>query len=113
MTAAPHWSPMDDATHDLLALVADPDRVPGRDAVDAFLAACRRDARANGGMVSVNRVRSLLSDAQIPPRRYSALWAAFTGEGKPMRRTEVWELSTDTAGGNSGKPTFLRQWVES
>jgi hypothetical protein len=108
----PHFSTADEATYDLLALVADPDRSTGRDAVEAFLAACRRDARANGGLVSVNRVRSLLTDAQIPPRRYSSLWSAFTGPGKPMRRTDVWELNTDRAGRNSGKPTFLREWVD-
>ena len=112
MTAQPHYSHADEAAYDLLALVADPERATGRDAVSAFLAACRRDARANGGMVSVNRVRDLLADAQIQPRRYSSLWSAYTGPGKPMRRTDVWELNTDTKGRNAGRPAYLRKWVE-
>lgn len=109
---APHFAPADEATYDLLALVADPDRATGRDAVEAFLAACRRDARANGGLVSTNRVRALLADAQIPPRRYSSLWSHFTGEGKPMRRTDAWELNTDVAGRNAGRPSIVRRWVD-
>jgi hypothetical protein len=111
MTTQPTWSRLDEATADLLTLVADPEHPVGRDAVDAFLAACRRDARANGGMVSSQRVRSLLTGAQIPARRYSALWAAYTGPGKPMRRTDVWELNTDKAGRNAGRPSILRTWV--
>jgi hypothetical protein len=33
--------------------------------------------------VSVNRVRELMSAAQIQPQRYSSLWSAFTGEVCP------------------------------
>lgn len=109
---APHFAPADEATYDLLALVADPDRATGRDAVEAFLAACRRDARANGGVVSVNRVRDLMSAAQIQPQRYSSLWSAFTGDGKPMRRIEdAWEINLDKKGRNHGKPLALREWI--
>lgn len=112
MTAAPNWSPLDDATADLLSLIADPDRATGRDAIDAFLAACRRDAMANGGVVSTNRVRDLMSDAQIQPQRYSSLWAEFTGEGRPMRVVkDAWEINLDKKGGNYGKPAKLREWV--
>jgi hypothetical protein len=112
-SAAPIFAPADEATYDLLALVADPDRATGRDAVEAFLAACRRDARANGGMVSVNRVRDLMSAAQIQPQRYSSLWAEFTGEGKPMRKIEgSWETNLDKRGRNYGKPLPMREWVD-
>ena len=66
--SAPQWSPADDETYDLLSVVADPHPIVGVDATDTFLAACRRDAMANAGLVSVNRVAALLADADIPPR---------------------------------------------
>ena len=111
MTTQPQWSPLDDETADLLSLVADPDRPVGRDAVAAFLAACEADAHNHGGEVSVNRVRARLVDADIPARRYSSLWAAFTGDGKPMVRTGQWESCSGSASGNDGRPYPKRRWV--
>lgn len=111
MTAQPHWGPADDETYDLLTLVADPARPVGRDAVVAFLAACKADAHRNGGMVSVNNVRALLADADIPPRRLSALWSQFTGEGRPMRKSGQWEVCSGSTSGNDGRPFPLRWWV--
>jgi hypothetical protein len=111
------WLPVDDDTADLLALVADEHRIPGADVPALFLAACKRDADAHGGLVSVNRVRALLADADIPPRRYSALWAHFTGIGKPMVKAirpdlePVWETCKGSTSGNDGRPFQLRRWV--
>jgi len=108
---APQFAPITDDTADLLTLVADVDRPIGADAPALFLAACRRDAEAHGGEVSVNRVRALLADADIPPRRYSSLWAAFTGRGKPMRKSGGWETCEGSASGNDGRPFQRRVWV--
>lgn len=109
--SAPTWSPVDDATADLLTLVADEDSPIGRDVPAMFLAACERDARAHDGCVSVNRVRSLLADVDINPRRYSSLWSAFTGRGKPMVKTGEWETCSGSESGNDGRPFVLRRWV--
>lgn len=84
----PPFAPVDEPTADLLTLVADTEHPVGRDAVEAFLAACKADADSHGGLVSVNRVRARLADQQIDPRRYSSLWSAFTGKGKPMRKAD-------------------------
>lgn len=108
MSAQPRWEPTDSA--DLLTLVADVDHPVGRDVPALFLEACEADASAHGGIVSVNRVRERLVDADIPPRRYSALWAAFTGRGKPMVK-DGWETCSGSTSGNDGRPFPLRRWI--
>jgi hypothetical protein len=115
--SAPTWSPVDDATADLLTLVADVDRPVGHDVPALFLAACQADAEAHDGLVSVNRVRARLADADIPPRRYSALWAHYTGAGKPMVKAhwsdgeQIWETCSGSTSGNDGRPFPLRRWI--
>lgn len=94
-----------------LSLVADPDAPVGRDAVAVFLAACEADADRHNGMVSVSRVRALLADADIPPKRLSAFWSHFTGPGRPMRRTGRWEVCEGSPSRNNGKPYPVRRWV--
>jgi hypothetical protein len=121
MTAI-HFAPADEDTYDLLAAVAEPHPAIGADAPALFLAACKRDAETHDGLVSVNRVRALLADSDIPPRRYSALWAHFTGPGKPMRKATqfnsftqmvepLWETCAGSTSGNDGRPFQLRRWV--
>lgn len=109
--SAPAFAPADEETYDLLSAVAEPHPVIGADVPGLFLAACKRDAEIHGGFVSVNRVRALLVDADIPPRRYSALWAHFTGEGKPMVKADTWETCSGSTSGNDGRPFRLRRWV--
>lgn len=111
MTAQPQWSPVDDETSDLLTLVADVDHPVGSDAPGLFLDACRRDAAAHDGIVSVNRVRTLMAEADVEPQRYSAFWAAFTGRDKPMVKTDGWEVCEGSTSGNNGRPFPLRRWV--
>lgn len=112
MTAQPHWSPTDDDTADLLTLVATGSLVTQSDLdVDAFLDACRRDAMAHDGLVSVNRVRALMSDRDIEHHRYSAFWSRFTGQGRPMVKADGWETCEGSASGNDGRPYRLRRWV--
>jgi len=109
--SAPQFAPIGEDVADLLTLVADVTSPIGADAPALFLAACRRDAEAHGGEVSVNRVRALLADADIPPRRYSSLWAAFTGHGKPMRKVGGWDVCEGSTSGNDGRPFQRRVWV--
>lgn len=108
---APQFSPVDDETYDLLTIVADAERVVGRSDVDAFLAACRKDAMAHDGIVSVNRVRALLSDQDIEHHRLSSFWSTFTGRGKPMVKTGQWETCSGSPSRNDGRPFALRRWV--
>ena len=108
---APSFSTIDEPTQDLLALVADVDRTTGRDVPALFLAACEADAAAHGGLVSVNRVRARLADEDIPPRRYSALWAHYTGRDRPMVKTGGWETCAGSGSGNDGRPYPERRWV--
>jgi len=109
--SAPQFAPIDDETADLLSLVADLTSPVGADVPTLFLDACRRDAMAHDGEVSVNRVRALLVDADIQPRRYSSLWAAFTGRGKPMVKTGGWETCSGSSSHNDGRPFPIRRWV--
>lgn len=113
---APRWEPTDE--YDLLAVLADPHPIVGADVPDLFLTACRRDAMAHDGLVSVNRVRALLADEDIPPRRYSALWAHFTGRDKPMVKAftgdgtvPLWETCKGSSSGNDGRPFQMRRWI--
>lgn len=110
--SAPQFASVDEPTADLLTLVADPDRPVGRDVPALFLAACERDAIAHDGLVSVNRVRALLADEQIGPRRYSALWSHYTGTDEPMQKLKgVWEVCSGSKSGNDGRPFAVRRWA--
>jgi len=111
VTTQPTWAPIDDDTADLLSLVANPHSPIGADVPTLFLDACRRDAMAHDGEVSVNRVRALLVDADIQPRRYSSLWSQFTGRGRPMVKTGGWETCAGSSSGNDGRPFPKRRWV--
>lgn len=120
MTTTPQWHATDPDTASLLDLLADDgSALPSKAEVRGlFLAACRRDAMAHGGLVSVNRVRQLLADADIPPRRYSAMWAHFTGRDKPMVKAftgdgtvPLWEVCQGSGSGNDGRPFQMRRWV--
>lgn len=110
--SAPMFAPVDDETCDLLSLVADCGSPIGRDDPEDFLAACRRDAMAHNGEVSVNRVRFLMSDAGIEPHRYSSFWNTFTGKGRPMIKADRWETCEGSTSGNDGRPYRLRTWVD-
>lgn len=86
---------------------------PGGVSVDEnFLAACRADAAAHCGLVSVNRVRELCASLAVPPRKWSSLWTHYTGLGRPMRKTRRIDELHHTSSRNDGKPYFLREWQE-
>lgn len=107
----PTFAPVPEDTADLLSLIADPHPIVGKDAEALFLDACRRDAMAHDGLVSVNRVRALLADSDIEHHRYSAMWSHFTGKGRPMMKADGWEVCEGSASGNDGRPYRLRRWV--
>ena len=114
---APTFAPVDKPTRDKLALVADPDSPVGRSDLGVFLAACEADARDHGGIVSVNRVRAALDEADIEPHRYSSFWSHFTGKSRVMRKAttedvaDPWEICQGSPSGNDGRPYPLRVWV--
>ena len=117
MTAQPHallFGALDGTTAAKLAIVADPEHPVGRDTVAAFLAACEADAKAHDGRVSVSRVGAMLPDDITSTTRYSSLWSAFTGRGKPMRRVagEI-DVREGSASGNNGRMGPAREWVGS
>lgn len=117
--SAPAWESVDEQTANLLDLLADDGSVsPSKEEVrERFLDACCIDAANHGGLVSVNRVRALLADADIEPHRYSALWSHFTGRGKPMEKARLadgsimWQTCHGSKSGNDGRPFPLRRWV--
>lgn len=116
VTHAPAFAPIDSETDDLLALIADVESPVGRDVPALFLAACERDAATHDGLVSVNRVRALLADEDIPPRRYSSLWGHYTGPGRPMVKAytdgqPLWETCQGSPSRNDGRPFQLRRWI--
>jgi hypothetical protein len=81
----------------------------------AFLAACKDDADANSGFISVNRVRALVAEhgVEYDPRRWSALWSAHTGRGKCMQKVAGgWEVAAGAPSRNDGRPYPLRRWVD-
>lgn len=101
--------PYDD--QDLFDRVAVAWQPSGDDVHANFLSACEADAKAHAGVVSVNRVRAMLETVGIPPRRFSAMWSHYTGEGRPMRRLPRWEECRGSASRNNGKPYPIRKWV--
>lgn len=104
MTTAPHWSPVEDDTADLLSLVAD----EGHPSVDyewlIFTDALVTSSLFDG-VVSQNRMRPLIA-GKIAPRRVGAFYSRACREGL-IRATGEWETSDDTQGRNSGKPCRL------
>lgn len=114
---APIFAPVDEPMADFLALIVDPWTPLGYSDADDFLSACQYDAAAHGGLVSVNRVRELLTAADIEHHRFSAMWSHFTGREKPMRKATLddtsmpWEICRGSQSGNDGRPYPLRIWV--
>ena len=109
MTTAPTWSSVDDATNDLLSLVAH-DQLHPRPAEEweFYLAALRRAADSSG-RIDPNRLRGLLR-GEVAPNRIGA----FTNRAKAERLivdTGEWCVSDDTEGRNGGKPCRVYRWI--
>lgn len=85
--------------------------IPGGGALeDEFLSACKADAAAHVGLVSVNRVRELCRPLNIPPRSWSSWWSHHTGPGQVMEKTRRIDEFRGSTNRNDGKPYFLRRW---
>ena len=111
MTTAPHWSPVDDDTADLLALVAN-DQMHPRPAEewDEFVR-CLSHAADSWGRIDPNRLRPLLRGV-IAPRRIGAFTNRAKAEGLIVLTGE-WVVSTDALGRNGGKPCRVYRWTGS
>ena len=104
-------SPVDEATAQLLAVVASsPGHVDARTAIVQAIAA---DAAAHDGWVDPNRVRERLSGEHgltVPSRLVGAVYSGLARAGRLVH--DGWTTSTDRAGGNVGKPVRLYRLVE-
>ena len=112
--SAPRFASVDHETCDLLSLVSDGNTILGQLRLARFLEACKSDADTHDGIVSVNRVRALLTidgELQIDPRAFSGLWSTNTGPGKAMVKTGSWIVCEGSGSGNDGRPYPERRWV--
>lgn len=109
--SAPHWSPVDDETADLLALVATgPLAPPTADAEwDHFVGALRLAAMRNDGLIRPNDLRPYVR-SRVAPQRIGAFTNRALAQGLIVA-TGDWETSDDTEGRNSGKPARVYRWI--
>lgn len=108
------WAPPEvpaEEYHDLLAQIVVAWRPRGADVYKNFLSACKADGLAHAGVVSVNRVRTMLEGLDIEHHQFSAMWSHYTGLGKPMRHLGRIEQIRGSASRNNGKWIPLRMWV--
>ena len=109
MTAQPTWSPIDDDTADLLALVANDRMHPRPDEEWQRFTQALEAASDLSGRIDPNRLRGLLRNV-VAPRRIGA----FTNRAKAERLivwTGEWVESDDVEGRNGGKPCRVYRWV--
>lgn len=93
--SAPAWSPTDDATADLLSLVATGPLAPADVEWDVYVAAVKR-AADGAGIVLPNVLRPLLRD-RVKPQRIGAMTHRALSSGL-LTATGDWEVSSDTEG---------------
>ena len=109
---SPTWQPVDEPTSDLLSLIADDPRVDHE--YQTFLDAAANCARIHNGLVYVNFVRDVLTNADgqlmIRPQRLSAFWNKASRDGH-MVRTGDWDICEGSGSGNDGRPQPVRRWV--
>ena len=101
MTAQPQWSPVDDDTADLLALVADVDHPSVGHEWTLFTEAVVTCSLLDG-IVRPNDLRPLIR-GKVAPRRIGAFVNKALAEGLLQWRGE-WQTSDDTEGRNAGRP---------
>lgn len=99
--STPTWSPVDDATADLLTLVADEDNCGAEFEWDQFVAALHV-AADQFGVINPNRLRPLLRGV-VAPRRVGAFTHRALSSGL-VEYTGEYVVSDDTEGRNGGKP---------
>jgi hypothetical protein len=113
MSAQPEWSPVDDETADLLSLVAaGPMSGHADEEWEEFLrllqvAAFPQSRRPPA--ISPNVLRGLVR-GHVKPQRIGAYTNRALHAGL-IEYTGDWEISTDTAGRNAGKPCRVMRWI--
>lgn len=98
---APQWSPVDDHTADLLALVSDEGHVSTDHEWETFCAAILAVSVPHG-WVRPNAMRELLR-GKVAPRRIGAFYRRACLEGL-LSATGDYEVSDDREGRNIGRP---------
>jgi hypothetical protein len=106
MTTTPAWSPTDNSTADILALVADVDHPSVDREWDDYRAAVASVADTDG-RVDPNALREAVR-GKVAPRRIGALTNRALSLGLLVWRGE-WCVSSDREGRNAGRP--CRQYV--
>ncbi len=100
--SAPHWSPVDDDTADLLTLVANDQMTPRpADEWRTFYCAVVSVAHAHNGQVDQNHVRPLIR-GEIAPKRIGSFYRRACLEG--LLIVDGYSISEDHAGRNAGRP---------
>lgn len=99
--SAPQWSPVDDATADLLTLVADTDH-PSVDLEWGIFTEALVTASLFDGIVRPNDLRPLLR-GKVAPKRIGAFVNKALSEGL-LVATDDWQISDDSEGRNAGRP---------
>lgn len=105
---APVFAATDDATADLLSLVAAGPLAPADVEWDVYVAAVKR-AADDAGIVRPNALRPLLRD-RVKPQRIGAFTHRALASGL-LARTGEWQISDDTTGRNSGRPVPVMRLV--
>lgn len=111
MSAQAMWSPIDDATADLLTLVADVDHPSVDLEWTRYVNALTYLAECEGGIIRPNALRPMLRN-NVAPRRIGAFTNRALSQGL-VEYTGEWEISDDTVGRNSGKPSRVMRLVAS
>jgi len=112
MTAL-RFAPVDDATADLLSLVADDYSALGKVRMQDFRDACWTDAQAHDGWVHPSRVSAILHArfGQLHPQSLSAKWAPAAGRDGFLDVTDKpAPIDPTHSKGNGNKSTVYRYW---
>lgn len=109
--SAPQWSPVDDTTCDLLALVATGPMAPDTAdrEWDTYERALRYCAEQDAGLIQPNRLRELVRE-HVAPRRIGAFCNRAVSRGL-IEATGEWQVSDDTEGRNAGRPMRVYRWI--
>jgi len=100
--SAPQWSPVDDATADLLHLVRDEGHPSADFEWSEYVTALRHCAARDDGLVYPNRLRPLVRGV-VAPKRLGAFTHRAVCSGLLVSAGQ-WQVSDDTTGRNAGRP---------
>lgn len=100
---APQWSPIDDDTADLLAVLADPTPIHGTAADEwaEYVAALEFVATGNDGRIPANALRPLVRGV-VKPSRIGAFARRARLEG--LIEDAGWDITEGDESGNNGRP---------